>query len=148
MRYLRNLCLPAVAAVIAMPTSVAAAAPVPGDSPREQQARAYVEALVTHNPDDVKFAPDAKRYEVGIQTGYSGAQLSNDLRNGLQYKVIQQIRDYSTTENGNTVVAKYLLDAGVGTTTLATVQITESFEVIDGSIHLIIADIKIPGLGM
>nr|WP_185993422.1 hypothetical protein [Rhodococcus sp. KBS0724] len=118
--------------------SLAHAAP---DSPREAQARAYIDALVSHDVTDVHFAPDATRVEAGIQTGFSGPQLSADLDHGVQYTVIQSVRDLRMTEAGDVVTAVYLLDAGVADTRLMTVEIRETFEIRDGLIHVIVADI-------
>ncbi|MGG7104096.1 hypothetical protein V2B23_25000 [Rhodococcus sp. 24CO] len=118
--------------------SFAHAAP---DSPSEAEARAYIDALVSHDVTDVHFAPDATRVEAGIQTGFSGPQLSADLDYGVQYTVIQSVRDLRMTEDGDVVTAVYLLDAGVADTRLMTVEIRETFEIRDGLIHVIVADI-------
>ncbi|MFE4502492.1 hypothetical protein ACFRFQ_21795 [Rhodococcus sp. NPDC056743] len=126
------------AAMIFAGGSLAHAAP---DSPREAQARAYIDALVSHDVTDVHFAPDATRVEAGIQTGFSGPQLSADLDHGVQYTVIQSVRDLRMTEAGDVVTAVYLLDAGVADTRLMTVEIRETFEIRDGLIHVIVADI-------
>jgi hypothetical protein len=126
------------AAMIFAGASLAHAAP---DSPREAQARAYIDALVSHDVTDVHFAPDATRVEAGIQTGFSGPQLSADLDHGVQYTVIQSVRDLRMTEAGDVVTAIYLLDAGVADTRLMTVEIRETFEIRDGLIHVIVADI-------
>jgi hypothetical protein len=126
------------AAMIFAGASLAHAAP---DSPREAQARAYIDALVSHDVTDVHFAPDATRVEAGIQTGFSGPQLSADLDHGVQYTVIQSVRDLRMTEAGDVVTAVYLLDAGVADTRLMTVEIRETFEIRDGLIHVIVADI-------
>lgn len=126
------------AAMIFAGASLAHAGP---DSPREAQARAYIDALVSHDVTDVHFAPDATRVEAGIQTGFSGPQLSADLDHGVQYTVIQSVRDLRMTEAGDVVTAIYLLDAGVADTRLMTVEIRETFEIRDGLIHVIVADI-------
>lgn len=126
------------AAMIFTGASFAQAAP---DSPREAEARAYIDALVSHDVTDVHFAPDATRVEAGIQTGFSGPQLSADLDHGVQYTVIQSVRDLRMTEDGDVVTAVYLLDAGVADTRLMTVEIRETFEIRDGLIHVIVADI-------
>lgn len=129
------------AAMIFAGGALATAAPTPTDSPREAQARAYIDALVSHDVTDVHFAPDATRVEAGLQTGFSGPQMSADLDNGVQYSVIQGIRDLRMTEEGDLVTTVYLLDAGILGTRLATVEIRETFVIRDGLIHTIVADI-------
>ena len=129
------------AAFLALGTATAAAEPNAADSPRQAIARAYLDALVSHDASAVPFAPDATRVEVGLRTGYSGPQLSADLENGLQYRVIQGIRDLTMSESGDTVTTHYLLDTGVGDIRLTTVEITETFVIPVDSIQTIEATI-------
>ncbi|MFC9477161.1 hypothetical protein ACFTS5_33660 [Nocardia sp. NPDC056952] len=132
----------ALAAVfLALGTATVAAEPNAADSPRQAIARAYLDALVSHDASAVPFAPDATRVEAGLQTGYSGPQLSADLENGLQYRVIQGIRDLTMSESGDTVTTHYLLDAGVADIRLTTVEITESFVIPVDAIQTIEATI-------
>ncbi|MFC9876367.1 hypothetical protein ACFWBG_22380 [Nocardia salmonicida] len=132
----------ALAAVfLALGTATAAAEPNAADSPRQAIARAYLDALVSHDASAVPFAPDATRVEVGLQTGYSGPQLSADLENGIQYRIIQGIRDLTMSESGDTVTTHYLLDTGVGDIRLTTVEITETFVIPVDSIQTIEATI-------
>ncbi|MFE3292556.1 hypothetical protein [Rhodococcus sp. NPDC059234] len=143
MRIFRTLTLSVagVAAVLSTGSGIASAAPNPADTPREAIARTYIDALVSHDASAVKFAPDATRVEAGLKTGYSGPQMSADLEHGLQYRVIQDIRDLEMSESGNVVSTKYLLDSGIAGTQLLTVEITETFEIPDGTIHAIVAHI-------
>ncbi len=67
--------------------------------------------------------------------------MSADLENGIQYRVIQGVRDLEISEAGDIVSTTYLLDAGIGGTRLMTVEIRETFEVRDGLIHDVVADI-------
>ncbi|MFD6400042.1 hypothetical protein [Nocardia sp. NPDC060249] len=129
------------AVVLALGPATAAAAPNAADSPRQAIARAYLDALVSHDASAVPFAPDATRVEVGLQTGYSGPQLKADLENGLQYRVIQGIRDLTMSESGDTVTTHYLLDTGVADIRLTTVEITETFVIPVDSIQTIEATI-------
>ncbi|MGW5923019.1 hypothetical protein ACWFPY_28850 [Nocardia fluminea] len=129
------------AAVLALGTATAAAEPNAADSPRQAIARAYLDALVSHDASAVPFAPDATRVEVGLRTGNSGPQLSADLENGLQYRVIQGIRDLTMSESGDTVTTHYLLDTGVAGIRLTTVEITETFVIPVDSIQTIEATI-------
>ncbi|WP_410877055.1 hypothetical protein [Nocardia sp. A7] len=132
----------ALAAVfLALGTATAAAEPNPADSPRQAIARAYLDALVSHDASAVPFAPDATRVEVGVQTGYSGPQLAADLENGLQYRVIQGIRDLTMSESGDTVTTRYFLDTGVAHIRLTTVEIIETFVIPVDSIQTIEATI-------
>ncbi|WP_258080705.1 hypothetical protein [Nocardia nova] len=75
--------------------------------------------------------------EAGLKTGYSGPQLTQELNHGVEYSVIQDIRDLRMTECGDVVTARYLLDSGVGGVGLMTVDITETFVIPDGNIHTI-----------
>ncbi|MEV0856505.1 hypothetical protein ACGFQG_20890 [Nocardia fluminea] len=129
------------AAFLALGTATAAAEPNAADSPRQAIARAYLDALVSHDASAVPFAPDATRVEVGLRTGDSGPQLRADLENGLQYRVIQGIRDLTMTESGDTVTTHYLLDSGVAGIRLTTVEITETFVIPVDSIQTIEATI-------
>ncbi len=131
----------ALAASLTAAPGIAGAQPNPSDTERVATARAYLDALVSHDASAVHFAPDATRVEAGLQTGYSGPQLSRDLETGIQYRVIQQIRDLQISEAGDVVTTRYLLDSGVAGIRLTTVQITETFEIPDGTIHTIVADI-------
>ncbi|MGW6625585.1 hypothetical protein ACWF99_30610 [Nocardia sp. NPDC055002] len=132
----------ALAAVfLALGTATVAAEPNAADSPRQAIARAYLDALVSHDASAVPFAPDATRVEAGLHTGYSGPQLSADLEHGLQYRVIQGIRDLTMSESGDTVTTHYLLDAGVADIRLTTVEITETFVIPVDAIQTIEATI-------
>lgn len=131
----------AIAAAYTTGTGIAAAVPNPADSPRVAISRAYLDALVTHDASTVPFAPNATRVEAGLQTGTSGPQLAGDLEHGIQYSVIQGIRDIEWSESGDVVTARYLLDSGIAGIRLMTVEITETFEIPDGTIHAIVATI-------
>lgn len=111
------------------------------DTDREAVARAYLDALISHDASAVRFAPGATRVEAGLKTGFSGRQLARDLTHGPQYRVIQGIRDLEMSEQGDVVSTRYLLDAGVAGVKLMTVEITETFQIPDGSIHAIVAHI-------
>ncbi|WP_232839586.1 MULTISPECIES: hypothetical protein [Nocardia] len=131
----------AVLAATGLCSGITSAAPHSTDTPRAAVARAYIDALVSHDASAVPFAPDATRVEAGLQTGYSGPQLANDLNHGVQYRVIQGIRDLTIDEAGDVVTTRYLLDSGVAGVRLLTVEITETFVIPDGTIHAITATI-------
>ncbi len=120
------------AGLIAAPATSTAA---PADSPGVAQVRAYVQALISHNPDGVRFAPDATRVENGRQTASTGAQITDDLRNSQVYKTFQDYRDLSITQNGDVVTGHWLLDSAVAGAKVATTTVDESFLVPDGVIH-------------
>ncbi|MFE6925525.1 hypothetical protein ACFVAV_31245 [Nocardia sp. NPDC057663] len=128
-------------AFLALGTATAVAAPNPADTAREAIARAYIDALVSHDASAVPFTPDATRVEVGFQTGYSGPQLTADLENGLQYRVIQAVRDLTMSESGDTVTTRYLLDTGIAGVRLTTVEIVETFVIPADAIQSIEATI-------
>ncbi|MVU76631.1 hypothetical protein GPX89_05150 [Nocardia sp. ET3-3] len=131
----------AAAAALDLASGLAAAEPQPLRTRDAAIAMAYIDALVSHDASNVPFAPDATRVEAGIQTGYSGPQLSNDLEHGVQYSVIQRIHDVRISEDGDVVNTRYLLDSGFGGVRLVTVDITESFVIRDGLIQSIAATI-------
>lgn len=137
-----TLSLLAAAAVAVAAPAVASAAPNPAGSPNQATALAYIDALVSHDASGVRFTPDATRVEAGLQTGFNGPQLTNDLNHGIQYRVIQGVRDLVMKEVGDTVHTRYLLDAGFGPQRLMTVEIVESFTFEDGAIDHIVATIS------
>ena len=51
-------------------------------------AQKYISALADHRADDVPFAPDCTRIEVGLKTGFSGNHLRRSLNRGPQYRII------------------------------------------------------------
>ncbi|WP_433565580.1 hypothetical protein ACQP1O_10240 [Nocardia sp. CA-151230] len=104
-------------------------------------AMAYLDALISHDASAVPFAPDATRVEAGLQTGFSGPQLTDDLEHGPQYALVQRFYHLRFTESGDVVTARYLLDSGVAGVRLVTVDITETFVIRDGLIHAIDATI-------
>lgn len=107
-------------------------------------ARLYIDALVTHEGDTVPFAPDCVRWEVGIKTGRSGDHLRRSLTRGPQFRLVQRIRDLTTTVDGDVVRTSYLLDAGIAGRTLTTVRVDEDFRIPadDLRIHRIDAKIR------
>ncbi|WP_068271783.1 hypothetical protein [Aldersonia kunmingensis] len=90
-------------------------------------ARAYIDALVSHDGASVWFAPDAVRYELGLKTGWSGNHLRRSLSRGPQFRVILGVRDLVASVEGDVVHTEYLLDSGVFGRRLMTVRIEEDF---------------------
>jgi hypothetical protein len=121
------------------------AAPASTEAQRIAAAQAYIDALVSHNADQVPFAPGCTRVEVGLKTGFSGDHLRRSLNRGLQYRVIQAttVPEF-TVVDGNTIRAKFdlvtkpsLLGRKVGA------RIDETFQIpADGLIHHIRANIR------
>lgn len=100
---------------------------------------------MSHDGSQVPLTGDATRVEAGLKTGFSGAQIAADLTNGLQFRVIQAVRNERCTAAGDVVTADYVLDVGVLGIGLAASTIHETFEMQDGKIHRIVADIALGG---
>src|SRR5438270_2057244 len=129
--------------LVALP-AVAQAATDPGE--QIAAARAYIDALVSHDASAVPLADDAYRIEDGVLTGVSGPEIRWDLDNGQQYRVISGVRDLTFTVAGDQVTSHYLLDTSLAGAELATADITEYFGVPDGTIHRIVAVVTVsPG---
>ncbi|MFC9362084.1 hypothetical protein ACFTZB_36615 [Rhodococcus sp. NPDC057014] len=109
-------------------------------------ARAYLDALLSHDGNAVPIEPRAVRYEMGLKTAFSGNHLRRSLSGGPQYRVIRAIRDCVWTVDGDDVTVDYLLDAGLLGRTLATVRVVETFRIPphDLRIHRIDAKIRRP----
>ncbi|TSD45074.1 hypothetical protein FFI94_002140 [Rhodococcus sp. KBS0724] len=114
------------------------------DDPRIAVARAYLDALLSHDGSSVPLAPDAVRHEAGIKTGFSGNHLRRSLSGGPQFRLVRAIRDVEWTVDGENVVAAYLLDAGLFGKNLMTVHVHETFRIPtdDLRIHRITAKIR------
>jgi hypothetical protein len=72
-------------------------------------ARAYVDALVSHDPSDVRLHPDCTRVEFGIRTGRNGGHIARSLARGPQFRLIHRISDFTATVDGHTVVTRYVV---------------------------------------
>lgn len=132
--------LPALLSVALVATPTAADA----DAARlEAGARAYVAALVDHDPAGVPLHPRAVRFEEGVQTGFSGPQIRFDLRFGPQYRVINGVRDERYTVTGDVVTADYVLDVGAPGVPLTTARVHETFAFDGGRIATIVAEITL-----
>jgi hypothetical protein len=79
------------------------------DAERIAAAQAYISALASHRADDVPFAPNCTRVEVGVKTGFSGEHLRRSLNRGLQYRVIEKVSTPEFTVDGDTVRARFEL---------------------------------------
>jgi hypothetical protein len=77
------------------------------DAERIAAAQAYIDALSSHQADEVPFAPDCIRFEVGLKTGFSGDHLRRSLNRGPQYKVIETTTTPDFTIDGDNIRAKF-----------------------------------------
>ncbi|WP_072690231.1 hypothetical protein [Rhodococcus marinonascens] len=106
-------------------------------------ARAYLNALLSHNGNSVPIEPSAVRYEAGLKTAFSGNHLRRSLSGGPQYRLIRLIRDCAWSVEGDDVTADYLLDAGLFGHTLVTVRVVETFRIPRGDLRIHRIDAKI-----
>jgi hypothetical protein len=108
-------------------------------------AKAYVDALVSHDASTVPFAPGCTRIEVGLKTGFSGSHLRRSLNGGPQYRVIRETTAPEFTVDGATVRAKFDLvtKPSIGGRRVGA-HIAETFLIpsADGQIHHIRASIR------
>lgn len=141
MTHVAVLAAAVAAATFELGTGIAGATPEPVDTPDVHLARAYLDALISHDASAVPFAPNATRVEAGLQTGFSGPQLSNDLEHGMQYSLVQRYYNLRFSAADDVVTARYLLDSGIAGVRLVTVDITETFVIRDGLIQTIDATI-------
>ncbi|MGL4306333.1 MAG: hypothetical protein ACRCSF_09265 [Mycobacteriaceae bacterium] len=71
---------------------------------------AYINALVSHKSDEVPFADNCTRTELGIRNGFSGKHLRRSLNRGLQYRAIKAVRKLTLHVDGDTVYSHYIVD--------------------------------------
>lgn len=142
------------APVSAAALALLAAAPADAQAPtcsrecRLAAAHSYIGALVTHDGSGVPLHPRATRVEQGLQTGFSGRQIREDLTHGPQYRVIRGVRDEHDQVVNGTVHSSYLLDVGLGPLPLTTARVQETFTFDGPGIRTITAHISIvPGEG-
>lgn len=101
-----------------------------------------MDSILTRDVSGVRLTPDAKRFENGIQTGFSGPQLKTDLRTGLQYSFVRRYREVKIVEHGEYVDVTLLLDFGLNGHTWATTYISETFTVPHDEISLITISVQ------
>lgn len=77
------------------------------DADRIAAARAYIEALVSHDADHVPFAPGCVRIEAGLKTGFSGDHLRRSLNRGPQFRVIAAVSPPEFSIDGDAVRARF-----------------------------------------
>lgn len=115
------------------------------DVERIAAARAYIEALVSHDASAVPFAQDCTRIEFGFKTGFSGNHLRRSLNGGRQYRVIQSATPLEFTVDGDRVLARFDLvtkPSLAGRRVGAHVEETFVIPAEDGQIHHIRAIVR------
>jgi len=111
---------------------------VQSDAERIAAAAAYVDALVSHQGDDVPFAADCVRIENGVKTGFSGSHLRRSLSRGPQYRIIEAASDRAFAVDGDHVHATFTVvtKVSLGSRRLvASVHETMLIPASDGLIH-------------
>ncbi len=114
------------------------------DADRIAAADAYIDALASHDADEVPFAPDCVRIEAGLKTGFSGDHLRRSLNRGPQYRVILATTDRKFNVVGDEVHATFTvvtMAKFAGRRVVAHVDETFLIPANDGRIHHIRARI-------
>ncbi len=115
------------------------------DAERIAAAQAYIDALADHDGDNVPFAPDCTRIEMGLKTGRSGDHLRRSLTRGPQFKIITACTAPEFTVNGDEIRARFDVITKPslgGRKVCAHVDETFLIPVADGLIHHIRAQIR------
>lgn len=114
------------------------------DSEKIARARAYVDALVSHDASEVVLAADCTRRELGVKTGRNGAHIARSLERGPQFRLIHAVSDFSAVVDGDTVATSYLVHVHPKILGLAA-RVTERFVFDDdGRIGAIVASFSVP----
>lgn len=114
------------------------------DAQKVGAAKAYVDALVSHDPSGVPLTADCTRLELGVKTGRNGRHIARSLARGPQFRVIHAVSDFTATVDGNRVDTSYVVHVrpkslGFGT------RVVESFQIDDdGKISAIVARFSVP----
>lgn len=98
------------------------------DEQKVAAARAYVDALVSHDPAHVELAPDCTRREVGVRTGRNGRHIARSLARGPQFRLIHAVSDFTATVDGDRVQTSYLVHVRPKALGLAA-RVIESFDI-------------------
>jgi hypothetical protein len=106
-------------------------------------AQSYIDALVNHRADEVPFAPDCVRIEMGIKTGFSGNHLRRSLNRGPQFRIIAACTPPKFEVDGDQVRAQFDV---ITKPTLAgrrvCAHVDETFLIVDGKIRHINAQMR------
>ena len=103
-------------------------------------ARVYLDALVSHDGNEVPLAPQAWRVENGHGSGDSGPEIASALAAGIMH-VVAGVRDELWIVEDDTAVVFYTLDVDLGRlpnaaadTPKSAKRLGERFRVVDGMV--------------
>jgi hypothetical protein len=113
------------------------------DADRIAAAQAYIDALSSHRGDDVPFAPDCVRFEMGVKTGFSGNHLRRSLNRGPQFRIIARTTPPKFEVDGDRVRALFdvITKPSLAGRRVCT-HIDETFLIVDGTIRHINAQMR------
>lgn len=100
------------------------------ESRRVAIARAYVDALVSHDPSVVSLHPDCTRVEFGVRTGRNGPHITRSLARGPQSRLIHAVSGFTATVDQHTVTTRYFVHVQPRALGLAA-EVRESFLIDD-----------------
>lgn len=113
------------------------------DAERIAAAQSYIDALASHRGDDVPFAPDCVRFEMGIKTGLSGNHLRRSLNRGPQFRLIAQCTPPRFEVDGDRVRAQFdVITKGSLAGWRVCSHVDETFLIVDGKIRHINAQLR------
>lgn len=114
------------------------------DAQRVTAARAYVDALVSHDASAVSLHPDCTRIEFGIKTGRNGPHIARSLARGPHFRLIHRVSEFEATVDGASVSTRYLVHVHPSPLKLAA-PVSETFVVDEANqIRAIVARFGIP----
>lgn len=100
------------------------------DARRIAAAKAYVDALVSHDASGVALHPECTRVELGVKTGRNGPHIVRSLERGPQFRLIHRISEFTAEVDGPTVSTRYWVHVAPKILGLAA-PVTESFVIDD-----------------
>jgi hypothetical protein len=113
------------------------------DEDRIAAAQSYIDALASHRADEVPFAPDCVRIEMGIKTGYSGHHLRRSLNRGPQFRIIEACTPPKFEVDGDRVRAQFdvITKPRLAGRRVCS-HVDETFLIVDGTIRHIDAQMR------
>jgi hypothetical protein len=113
------------------------------DQDRIAAAQSYIDALANHQGDEVPFAPDCVRIEMGIKTGFSGKHLRRSLNRGPQFRIIEACTPPKFEVDGDRVRARFdvITKPSLAGRRVCT-HVDETFLIVDGKICHINAQMR------
>jgi hypothetical protein len=113
------------------------------DADRIAAAQSYIDALASHRSDDVPFAPDCVRIEMGIKTGFSGNHLRRSLNRGPQFRLIRACTPPKFEVDGDVVRAQFdvITKPSLAGRRVCS-HVDETFLIVDGKIRHINAHMR------